>query len=343
MKKIIVIALIIMMTLVMGACGGSRSDSDAGTAEDSKGTGYDGFGSYYAADSEVANEAGMALDVPESSQEQGRSGSIGIGLPASFNKENVKLIFSADMYVQTLDFAEAEKGLYSLVEKAGGYFEYISQDNGNWYNDDNSYKFASYTVRVPSDKFQEFINSVSAGMHVVNMSQNAQDVGQAYFDTERRLETLKNKHDRLEELLSNATSMTDIIELESALSDTEYQIEQYTSDLQRYDSLIDYSTVTVSIEKVSEYATGISEELSFWQRLGRSVKQGVADFGWWLGDLVNWIGYHIIQIVILAAIIIAFARFHLIQRIRGLFGRNKQQKYVIIEKKNSGETESQEK
>lgn len=339
MKKFIVIALIILMTVTVAACGGSSSDQGGGMAEESKSTDYNGFGNFMAADSYDSSDPAAAEEVQDGAAERD---SAGIGLPGSFNKENVKLIFSADMRVQTLDFDEAEKGLYSLVEKVGGYFEFISQDNGSWYSDDSSYKYASYTVRVPSDRFQEFISSVSEGMHVVNMSQNAQDVGQVYFDTERRLETLKNKHDRLEELLSNASNMTDIIELESALSDTEYQIEQYTSDLQRYDSLIDYSTVTIGIEKVSEYATGITEELTFWQRLGRSISQGAADFGWWLGDMVNWIGYHIIQLVILAAVIIAFARFHLIQKVGGTFGKKKQQKYVVIEKKNNEETKPEE-
>lgn len=338
MKKIIVTVLIIMMTLAMAACGGSASDSGGGMADESKNTGYSGFGSFFASDSDGA-EYDVAAEAPESSEE--RNGA-SIGLPASLNKENVKLIFTADMNIQTLDFDEAEKGLYALVDKVGGYFEYISQDNGNWYSDDNTYKYARYTVRVPSDRFQEFINSVSEGMHVVNMSQNAQDVGQAYFDTERRLETLKNKHDRLEELLKNATDMTDIIELESALSDTEYQIEQYTSDLQRYDSLIDYSTVTIGVEKVNEYVTGITEELTFWQRLGRSIKKGAADFGWWLEDLANWIGYHIIQLLMLAVLIVLFVRFHIVQKIGSLLGgKKKQEKYVIVNKNSADKSETE--
>lgn len=339
MKKIIVIALIIVMTLAMAACGGSASDSGGGMAEESKSSGSYGFGNFLADGSDEGGDYDAAEEPAEAAE--GRN-DISIGLPSSLNKENVKLIFSADMNVQTLDFDEAEKGLYSLVEKVGGYFEYISQDNGSWYDDEDSYKYAHYTVRVPSDKFQEFITSVNEGMHVVNMNQNAQDVGQAYFDTERRLETLKNKHDRLEQLLSNATEMTDIIELETALSDTEYQIEQYTSDLQRYDSLIDYSTVNINVEKVTEYATGITEELTFWQRLGRSVKQGAADFGWWLGDLANWIGYHIIQLVILAVLIIGFVRFGLVQKIKGIIGGKKQQKYVVIQENKAKETETKE-
>ena len=337
MKKIIATVLIILMVLAIAACGGSGQDP-VSADEDTKNSGYDGFGSYYVDES----EEGVYVQDEAASETAENSRGTAIGLPASFNKEDVKLIFSADMYIQTLDFGEAEKGLYSMVEKVGGYFEYISQDNGRWYTEDNSYKYASYTVRVPSDRFSEFIDSVSSGMHVVSMSQNAQDVGQAYFDAERRLETLRNKHDRLEELLSNAATMTDIIELENALSDTEYQIEQYTSELKRYDSLIDYSTVTIGIEKVDGYATGITEELTFLERLGRSIKEGVRDFGWWLEDLVYWIGYHVIQLVILAVIIIVFVRYHLIKRIGNAFSKKKDQDHKAIRKDNKEENVTEE-
>ena len=329
MKKFIVILLALMLTLAMAACGGSAPSSGDAQAEESKGSGYGGFGNSFIAESDGAGyETGA--EPAEAAQED--AGSAVIGLPGSFNKENVKLIFTANMAVQTLDFDEAEKALYSMVEKAGGYFENITQDNGNYYSTDDSYRYASYTVRVPSEKFSEFIDSVSGGLHVVNMSQNAQDVGQAYFDTERRLETLKNKHDRLEALLSQASTMTDIIELETALSDTEYQIEQFTSDLQRYDSLIDYSTVYVSVEKVSEYSTAVTEDLTFGQRLVKRIKQGAKDFGYGIGCFVEWLGYHIIQLAILAAVIVILVKAHVISKIKNLFRKKKTNDYVIVSK-----------
>lgn len=339
MKKIFIAVIIVIMTLAMGACGAGGSAGDSGgydVADEGKSAGIDGFGNYYSAESEEAMEYGN--EEPASS-ENDNGGNIGLRLPASINRENVKLIFTADMYVQTIDFEEAEKGLYQMVDKFGGYFEYISADNGSYYDSDDSYKYSRYTVRVPADSFQAFISSVSEGMHVVSMSQNAQDVGQEYFDKERRLETLKNKHDRLEDLLSKAENMTDIIELESALSDTEYEIEQFTSDLRRYDSLIDYSTVTIWIEKVSDYSQGISDELTFGQRLLRSVRQGAKDFGQGIGYLAEWLGYHIIQFVILAVIIVILWKGKVITRVKKLFGGRKTSEYVIVRKEDQDEAE----
>ena len=71
---------------------------------------------------------------------------------------------------------------------------------------------------------------------MVSQSGSAEDVGQNYSDIELRLQTQRTKQERLLALLEKAATMEDIISLENALSETEYQIEQYTSDLKRYDS-----------------------------------------------------------------------------------------------------------
>jgi len=51
-------------------------------------------------------------------------------------------------------------------------------------------------------------------------------------------------------LLQKSGSLTDIIALEKALADVNYQIEQYTGTLRQYDSLINYSTVSIQLNEV---------------------------------------------------------------------------------------------
>ena len=48
-------------------------------------------------------------------------------------------------------------------------------------------------------------------------------------------------------LLEQADTMEDIISLENALGDVEYQIEQYSTELRRYDGLVDYATIGVEL------------------------------------------------------------------------------------------------
>ena len=147
---------------------------------------------------------------------------------------DAKLIQRADYEVQTTDYPTAETALEALVERCGGYFEYQETSGGGYY-ESAARRWGSFTIRVPKEQYDTFTGSVGGVGHVVSQSGSAEDVGQTYYDIELRLQTQRTKQERLLALLEKAATMEDIISLENALSETEYQIEQYTSDLKRYD------------------------------------------------------------------------------------------------------------
>ncbi|MBR2749218.1 MAG: DUF4349 domain-containing protein [Firmicutes bacterium] len=304
-RMIFCIALILMIisVLTLAGCGGSESrdygGGDVGTAESA------------VEDAKSANGFSTSDEefIPyEPSEADASYGTIQPGLPPTVDPTRVKLIYTADIWVETMDFDQTMKDLNAMVESVGGYFESSNTENGSYWAKEG-YKYGNFTVRVPSDKYQEFVSSVSDGMHVTQLSQNTQDIGQAYYEAESHLETLRNKHARLEELLQKAGSLSDIIELENALSQTEYELEQYSNELERYDSLIDYSTVTVNVETASQYSPGVGEDRGFFRRVWDSIKDGLAGFGEGFTDLCEWFGYHLIQIIIVIVIVALFVKF----------------------------------
>ena len=235
---------------------------------------------------------------------------------AAYNAaSNVKLIYRADVSLQTTEFDESVAALQELVKKCGGYFESTEISNGSYYSE-GSYKSGYYVVRVPQDRYREFLDSLHEASYVVSMSESVEDIGLEYFETEGRLETLKIKEDRLQNLMREANNMSDIIELENALSDTQYQIDMYSSTLNRYDSLVNYSTVCVNLEKVVRYENGIDQDQSFFARLAQNLKDGAANFLYALDCLANWISYNLITLTIIAVIIIVACKFHWLRSIR---------------------------
>lgn len=239
----------------------------------------------------------------------------GEAMPESYDQSEVKLIYRADVGLQTTDFEKAAEDVKALVEKCGGYFESTEVNNGGYFSDQN-HKSGCYVVRVPQAKYRDFLDSVAGTSHVVYLNETVEDVGQEYFETESRLETLRIKQERLQDLMKNATQMSDIIELENALSNTEYEIEMYTSTLNRYDSLIGFSTITINLEKVVRYDNGIDQDQSFFARLGQSLKDGAEDFLYALDSLVNWISYNLITLIIIIAVVIVMWKRHWVSRIR---------------------------
>ncbi len=232
----------------------------------------------------------------------------------SLNKDNLKLIYYASMQLQTTDYAEAESAIYKQVDAVGGYFENVNVNNSSYYESDN-YKSGNYTVRVPAERYADFINGVGEACHVVNLSQSVEDVGESYFELEGRLETLRTKRDRLNELLKDAATMTDIIQLETELSNTEYEIENLTTRINHYDSLIGFSTVHIYLEQVVRTDTGVSGNNSFGARLARSFKRGLTSFANDLEDLAFWFARNIIGIIVFVVFVFVVIKFNLLYKL----------------------------
>lgn len=321
----VLVAVLMVCTLILTGCGGSNGADSYITDEKS----------YDVAPSEQAErnsgfsgaEGDYAVNDAEISPDGNSAGYFVGNLPATVDPSRVKLIYTADIRVETMDFDQTMKDLTAMVEKYEGYFESSYTENGSYWSNEN-YIYGSFTVRIPSDKYQEFVSSVSDGMHVTQLSQDVQDIGQAYYEAESHLETLRNKHERLEVLLKQASSLSDIIELENALSQTEYEIEMYSNDLERYDSLLDYSTVNVTVETAYQYSPGLGEDRGFFQRVWESIKNGLAGFREGFTDFCEWIGYHLIQILIVIVLVVLFVKYgpHTRDKLRAAKGAKKNKK-----------------
>lgn len=219
---------------------------------------------------------------------------------SAYSNAKVKLIRRASIRLETKEFDAAVNGLESLVSELGGYIEDSSINQGSY---GSTYRNASYTVRVPSKKYSDFLARVSADKrcHLTSKDESTEDVGQQYFDTETRLKTLRTKLERLQTLLEQAKHMEDIINLEQAITDTEYEIESYSSTLNRYDSLIGYATFNVTISQVVSISD--TDTIPFVQRLSNSFKGGLEDFVEGVKEFLVWFVGHIFNIALFVAVL----------------------------------------
>ena len=215
--------------------------------------------------------------------------------------QEAKLIRRATLELQTLNFDEAREALDALKDQCGGYYEDASVSGGD-YNAKNGNRYASYTVRVPKERYNAFISAAGELAHLVNIDERQQDVGETYYDTELRLETQRTKYERLLALLDKADQMEDIISLENAISDTQYLIDQYSAELRKYDSLVDYSSIEIYLREVVAITDQPGEAESFGARLGKALSSGFTSFGRTMGDLAVWSAYNLIGIVLILAV-----------------------------------------
>ena len=218
-----------------------------------------------------------------------------------YQNPRAKLIRRAELSIQTEQFDESREALNTLVASCGGYFENSSEYGGNR-RDVNASRRGEYVVRVPSGKYDQFLSGTGNLGYVTNKNESSEDVGERYYDTEARLKTQRTKQERLLALLEKAETMEDIIALESALSDVEYQIEQYSSELNRYDALVDFATFTISLSEVGRVTQEVGETASLGQRMAAGFQASLQGLSQGFQNFLIWLSYNLFLAVILAAV-----------------------------------------
>lgn len=299
MKRGLALFLASLLTaLALTACGGSAGgasggDSSAPAASESQ-TAYDTGGG----DEWKSKTMEFGFDAPADAAEP-EEAPAGGDAQTEDRLANAKMVYTANIEAETQDFDTCTASLEELVEDLGGYLEYASTSS---YGDGS--RRASYTVRVPAGQFKGFLTSVGEISHVVSQDRNADNISERYYDTESRLETQKTKMDRLQMLLSKAENMEDIIDLENAISETEYQIEQLTGSLRHYDSLVDFATVEIGLREVLRLSAVEEAPPTFGRQLGSAFTEGLRSFGDFLQGVAIFLAYNWIWLVILALILL---------------------------------------
>lgn len=260
MKKKFLPVLLSLLLLSLTACGGSAGGNSGSSSAD-RPVGPAGEASIEGGGDLAGGwDGGYDAEAPESVES-----AAGSTLPA-----NTKVIYSADMSMETTEFDSAEQAISRIVRSLGGWFENRSVYQGG------GYRSLRCTVRVPAKEFTAFLDQAGQAAHVTSREEYAEDVSEAYYDSESRLVTQQTKLDRLHLLLSQATAMEDIISLENAISETELEIERLTGSLRKYDSLVGYSTITMRLEEVYKLSTDEEPAVTFGQRLSSALSIGLS-------------------------------------------------------------------
>ncbi len=314
-KKLAIMLAVLLLASLLAGCGSSAGNSSASApaaAADTAAVASSPMEAEYGGSNamwSMANEAewdypdinGAPMPEPAAAPASGELQPLAGNVP-----ENAKLIYTADINLQTTEFDEATAGLAQLVSTMGGYFENSSVNNFS------SYRYGSYTVRVPAKNFDAFCSQVGQLCQMTYISRSAEDVSESYYDLESRLKTQQTKLERLQELLAKAESMEDIITIESAISDTELNIEWLTGDLRHYDSLVGYSTVYISLDEVYRLDDVEQPAIGFGAKMAAALKSGCSSFVWSLQNFLlsvayNWVGW-LIFIVIAAVAVVVIVR-----------------------------------
>lgn len=281
MKRAVTMWLAALLVLSLTACGGGASGGgDAAASSSAAGGESLSFSTQESQDS-APGEPGAEAE--EASPQAG---------------QNAKLIRRAELEIQTEAFDTAATSLEALVAEAGGYFQ-SAQVEGGSLRDQNAARYGNYVIRLPEENFSAFLDQSGTLGYVVRRSESSENVSQAYYDTETRLAAQRTKQERLLALLAQADTMESIIELENALSETEYEIQSLTTDLEHYDDLIDYATVDLYLAEVLSLSQTPGETAGLGERMAAGLSASAAGLVQGVQDLLVWLSYHLFPVIVM--------------------------------------------
>lgn len=303
-RKMLGVSLALAAALAMGGCGskynGIASDmaapeayapqANAGGAGMQNGYAAMEYDSYSSMEPAAVAEEMGGVDSGYTYKDNG-SGA------AAANTER-KLIRTVDLNVETKEFDMVMGVLSDQVKELDGYIENMGTYNGSIYSGYRSSRSASLTIRIPKNRLDGFLETVSDISNVVSRSESVEDVTLTYVDMESHRNALKVEQERLLALLGQAESIEDILTIESRLSTVRYQLESMESQLRTFDNLVDYSTVYMNISEVKELTP--VEEKSGWQRMAEGFADSIKDIGSGFKEFGIWFVVHIPYLVIWA-------------------------------------------
>ncbi len=207
-------------------------------------------------------------------------------LSAEAAQTSTKLIYTANLTIESKDFDAARTALTDAVSAAGGYL---------------------LTIRVPQDNYASFLEAAAQAGNLVDKSEQVQDVTTQYMDIEARLSNLTAQRTRLQELQASAENLSDLLEIESSLSDVQYQIESWQSQLDWYSQQVSCSTVYLSLDEVKEYTP---TEGSYLSQLSSALRNGWTGFVSGIQQLTVWVVgvWPVLVVLAAAALVVRFVR-----------------------------------
>ena len=302
MKKRSILALLLIAALTLAGCGSGKSSSTQATSSAYDGKYYDAAPAEAPMAAEEAAYVAGDYDYSLSNEPRSAAKSESEAEP-DFSE---KIIYNADITLETTEFDSALEKILALVNELGGYVESSSVSGSNYSSisrGNAGTRSAYYTLRVPSANFDRFTGGMTELGNVPNSRTYTRNVTREYYDIQSRLEAYRVQEKRLLEMLSIAETVEDMLAIQRELTDVQYELDSLTGTLRYYDNQVGYSTVELEVREVREYTPEPAVKLTYWQRMSRDFRQSLKDTGHFFTELFLWLVTSLPWLVPAAAVI----------------------------------------
>lgn len=260
---------ILVVALAVSACGGASASTGASAPSGSTSV-------------EMSQPAAQATAAPAAGGEVGDRAVDSYGTGSTTNEPNPQVdqqgfnrlvIKTADMSIQVENVRAAEAEIRTRAATLGGY---IVQSQSNGADQDLS---MNLSFRVPVARFDEALSDVQGiAKKVYSSTVRGDDVTEEFVDLESRQKTLTATRDRLLQLLAEAKTVEETLQVNQTLNEYQAQIDQVEGRIKYLSQSAAMSTINVALAPVPAVQPIIEEG---WQpvAVARAALRDLLEFG----------------------------------------------------------------
>jgi len=155
-----------------------------------------------------------------------------------------RVIQKASLKLEVEDSSETAEKITEITRAAGGFIA----DSETWITSTGQGKGKS-TIRIPREKFFSTIGKIELLGNVESKEITGEDITEEYIDLESHLRNYQQTEDRLLKILKKAKKVSEIMEVEEALTEVRGEIEEITGRMEYLRNRVNLSTITVSFHE----------------------------------------------------------------------------------------------
>ena len=150
------------------------------------------------------------------------------------------LVWKAQLSLQVWSVSNAVTEATTMAKQQGGFVEQKS-DRGD--------ESANMTLRIPAKTLRTAMANLETLGDVTYRSVEGEDVTEQYIDVDARLKNKIVLRERLKQLLDKATTVKDILAIETELNRLQGDIDSMEGRIKSLKGLVDFATITLSLER----------------------------------------------------------------------------------------------
>lgn len=182
----------------------------------------------------------------------------------AYDDENIKIIKDGSLNLNTTEFDNFIADLESYIDSNNGYIEY-NNTSLRRSSENNKFKTANLKLRIPQQKFDDLVQYIMEQSNVYSKVINETDVTKNYYDTKNIVTNLEIQELRLRELYEKATTVDEIIQLETEITRVRTEIDSYNLFLSDIDDRVNMATLNLNIDEIDN-SINISSSKNMWEK-----------------------------------------------------------------------------